>query len=151
MMHLNNLNNLNNLNEAQAESYHAGLAERPPTKEPTRPEPRYFEALAWLDSPDDATEAATALAAVGYAFERTPYVFDEDDGFLLTPTVYGVITGYTDKPDETALVGQLREIVGPFGEFDACGFEDKPTTQAERYKTWTSGRNLADVRRAMEG
>jgi hypothetical protein len=96
--------------EKHSVAYHAGLAERPPTKAPTRPEPRYFEALAWFDSPDDAVEAETALAAAGYAFEKTPYVFDEVDGFLLTPTVYGVITGYTDKPDASALFHQLIEI-----------------------------------------
>jgi len=140
------------INETHVENhsvaYHAGLAERPPTKAPTRPEPRYFEALAWFDSPDDAVEAETALAAAGYAFEKTPYVFDEVDGFLLTPTVYGVITGYTDKPDESALFDQLLEITA--GGCDACGFLDEPTTQAERFKTWT-GRSLADVRRAVEG
>ena len=90
-MHLDTMNP----NEAQAESYHAGLAERPPTKTtPTRSERRYFEAMAWFDSPDDAKEAEEALAVAGYAFEQTPYVFDEDNGFLLTPTVYRVITGY---------------------------------------------------------
>jgi hypothetical protein len=47
---------------------------------------RYFEVTPWFESPDDAAEAETALAAVGYAFEQTPYVFDEKDGFLLTPT-----------------------------------------------------------------
>jgi hypothetical protein len=152
---MHNLDNLNTVNPNQAQveghgSYHPGLAERPPTKEPTRPESRYFEALAWLDSPDDAAEAETALAAVGYAFEQTPYVFDEVDGFLLTPTVYGVITGYTDKP-ESALAGHLREIIAAFGECDDCGFEDKPTSQAKRFKRWTSGGNLEDVRRSMEG
>jgi hypothetical protein len=140
-----------NPNKTHAEhgSYHAGLAERPPTEtKPTRPEPRYFEALAWFDSPDDAKEAEEALAAAGYAFEQTPYVFDEDDGFLLTPTVYGVITGYTDKPDEMSVFNQLLDLVG--GSCDACGFEDEPTTQAHRFKRWT-GRSLADVRRAVEG
>jgi hypothetical protein len=106
--------------------------------------------LAWFDSPDDAEEAKEALAAVGYAFEQTPYVFDEEDGFLITPTVYGVITGHT-RLDESALFHQLLEIVRPFGECDACGFEDEPTTQAKRFKRWTSGGSLADVRRVMEG
>jgi hypothetical protein len=143
-----------NLNETQAESYHTGLAERPPTatKAPIRPEPRYFEALAWFDSPEDATEAKEALAAAGYAFEPTPYVFDEHNGFLLTPTVYGVISGYTGyaETDEIALFTRLLEIIAPFGECDDCGFEDEPTTQDKRYKRWAGG-NLADVRRAMEG
>jgi hypothetical protein len=141
-----------NPNEAQVERhgpYHAGLercAERPPTKtKPTRPEHRYFEAMAWFDSPDDATEAETALAAAGYAFEQTPYVFDEHDGFLISPTVYGVITGYTGV-DESAVFNQLLEIVAPFGSCDACGFVDEPTSQAKRYKMWT-GRSLADVHR----
>ena len=162
------IDNLDNLNEAQAErhgSYHAGRAECLPkdilnlarqdksetteTKPTRRPEHRrYFEALAWFDSPEDATEAKAALAAAGYAFEQTPYVFDEDDGFLLTPTVYGVITGYTDKPDEMSVFNQLLDLVG--GSCDACGFEDEPTTQAHRFKRWT-GRSLADVRRAVEG
>jgi hypothetical protein len=75
--------NLNNLNEAQAEGHdphHAGLAERPTETKPTRPDHRYFEAMAWFDSPDDATEAEAALATAGYAFEQTPYVFDEGSG-----------------------------------------------------------------------
>jgi hypothetical protein len=50
--------------------------------------------MTWFDSPNDAAEAEADLAAAGYTFERTPYVFDEDDGILLTPTVYGVIFGY---------------------------------------------------------
>ena len=144
------IDNLDNLNEAQAErhgSYHAGRAECLPkdilnlarqdksetteTKPTRRPEHRrYFEALAWFDSPDDAEEAEEALGAEGYAFEQTPYVFDEHDGFLITPTVYGVITGSTDKPDESALFHQLLEITA--GGCDACGFLDEPTTQAER-------------------
>jgi hypothetical protein len=71
-------------NQTQAESYHAGLAEGPPTEiEPAEPEPRYFEAMAWFDSPDDAEEAKEALAAAGYAFETTPYVFDESARWLL--------------------------------------------------------------------
>jgi hypothetical protein len=106
--------------------------------------------MAWFDSPEDAKEAEEALAAAGYAFEQTPYVFDEHNGFLITPMVYGVIAGYTDKPDESAIFHQLLEIVGPFGECDACGFEDEPTSQAKRYKRWTGG-SLADVRRAVEG
>jgi hypothetical protein len=106
--------------------------------------------MAWFDSPDDAKEAKEALAAAGYTFEQTPYVFDEHNGFLISPTVYGVITGYTNKPDEHALFHQLLEIVRPFGECDNCGFEDEPTTQAKRFKTWT-GRDLADVQRAIEG
>jgi hypothetical protein len=152
--HLEDRTMIDNLNEAQAERhgpFHAGLAEGSATEtKPTRPDRRYFEALAWFDSPDDATEAEAALATVGYAFERTPYVFDEHNGFLLTPTVYGVITGYTDETDERALFHQLREIADPLGGCDACGFEDEPTTQAERFKTWT-GRSLADVQRAVEG
>ena len=121
-----------NPNELQARDvHHAGLTERPPTETaPMRPDRRYFEALAWFDSPDDAEEAEEALGAEGYAFEQTPYVFDEHDGFLITPTVYGVITGYTDKPDESALFHQLLEITA--GGCDACGFLDEPTTQAER-------------------
>jgi hypothetical protein len=115
-----------------------------------RPEPRYFEAMAWFDSPNDVKEAETALAAAGYAFEQTPYIFDEHNGFLLTSTVYGVITGYTDKPEEEVIFRQLREITDPFGGCDACRFEDAPTSQAERYKMWT-GRSLADVRRAVDG
>ena len=143
-----------NLNEAsQAErynSYHAGPAEGPPTKtKPTRPEHRYFEALAWFDSPGDAVEAKATLAAAGYAFERTPYVFDEHNGFLIAPTVYGVISGYTGV-NESVVFNQLLEIVGPFGECDDCGFRDAPTTQDQRYRRWTGG-NLADVRRAVEG
>ena len=143
-----------NLNKAsQAErynSYHAGPAEGPPTKtKPTRPEHRYFEALAWFDSPGDAVEAKATLAAAGYAFERTPYVFDEHNGFLIAPTVYGVISGYTGV-NESVVFNQLLEIVGPFGECDAFGFVDEPTTQAERYETWTGG-SLADVRRAVDG
>ena len=145
--------NLDNLNEAQAERhgpYHAGLAERPPTEiKPTRPGPRYFEALACFNSPEDAVEAKAALAAAGYAFERTPYVFDEHNGFLIAPTVYGVISGYTGV-NESVVFNQLLEIVGPFGECDAFGFVDEPTTQAERYETWTGG-SLADVQRAVEG
>ena len=162
------IDNLDNLNEAQAErhgSYHAGRAECLPkdilnlarqgksetteTKPTRRPEHRrYFEALAWFDSPDDAEEAKAALAAVGYVFEQTPYVFDVHDGFLIAPTVYGVITGYTDKPDENALFIQLLEIIG--GSCDELDFRDAPTSQDERYKRWT-GRSLADVRRAIEG
>jgi hypothetical protein len=54
-----------NLNEAQAERhgpFHAGLAEGSSTEtKPTRPDHRrYFEALAWFDSPEDATEAKAA-------------------------------------------------------------------------------------------
>jgi hypothetical protein len=105
---------------------------------------RYFEALAWFDSPDDAAEAKAALATAGYTFEQTPFVFDEDNGFLITPTVYGVITGYTGV-DESAVFHQLLEITGPFGSCDACGFLDVPTSQAERYKRWTS-RSPADAR-----
>jgi hypothetical protein len=146
--------NLDNLNEAQAERhgpYHAGLAERPPTEiKPTRPEPRYFEAMAWFDSPDDAAEAEEALAAAGFAFEQTPYVFDEKDGFLLTPTVYGTIAGYTDEPDGSVVFHRLRELIAPFGDCDSYGFLDEPTSQAKRYKTWTGG-SLADVQRAVEG
>ena len=63
--------------------------------------------MAWFDSPDDAAEATADLAAAGYAFEITPYVFDEADGILLTPTVYGVISGYTLAADEIALSNQL--------------------------------------------
>jgi hypothetical protein len=90
-----------------------------------------------FQSPDDAEEAAAALAEVGYTFEQTPYVFDEDGGILLTPAVYGVITGYTSAADERALFAQLIEITGPFGTCDCCGFRDVPTSQAERYKRWT--------------
>ena len=142
-----------NLNEAQAERhgpFHAGLAEGSSTEtKPTRPDHRrYFEALAWFDSPEDATEAKAALAAVGYAFEQTPYVFDVHNGFLLAPTVYGVIAGYTGKPDENALFIQLLEIIG--GSCDELDFRDEPTSQDERYRRWT-GRSLADVQRAIEG
>jgi hypothetical protein len=163
------IDNLDNLNEAQAErhgSYHAGRAECLPkdilnlarqgksetteTKPTRRPEHRrYFEALAWFDSPEDATEAKAALAAAGYTFEQTPYVFDVHEGFLIAPTVYGVITGYAGIDDMT-LVHQLLEIIRPFGECDDCGFLDMPTSQAERYRRWTGG-NLADVQRAIEG
>jgi hypothetical protein len=45
---------------------------------------RYFETMVTFQSPDDAEEAAAALAEAGYAFEQTQYVFDEDDGILLT-------------------------------------------------------------------
>jgi hypothetical protein len=156
-MMIDNLDNLNEASQAEGQGpYHAGLTESLPTEtKPTRPEHRrrrrrYFEAMAWFDSPDDAVEAEAALAAAGYAFERTPYVFDEHNGFLITPAVYGVITGYTDKTNERAVFNQLLEIVGPFGECDDCGFRDEPTSQAKRYKRWTGG-NLADVRRAIEG
>jgi hypothetical protein len=104
-----------NLNEAQAERlgpYHAGLAESPPA-------PRYFEAMGWFDSPANAEEAAEVLAAAGYAFEQIPYLFDEINGFLIAPTVYGIITGYTNKPDEELIFRQLREITDPFGGCDA--------------------------------
>ena len=140
-----------NPNEVQARDvHHAGLTERPPTETaPMRPDRRYFEALAWFDSPEDATEAKAALAAAGYAFEQTPYVFDEHNGFLIAPTVYGVISGYTGV-NESVVFNQLLEIVGPFGECDDCGFRDAPTTQDQRYRRWTGG-NLADVRRAVEG
>jgi hypothetical protein len=138
-------------NQAQAESYYAGLAEHPAKIKPTRPEQRYFETMAWFDSPDDAEEAKAALAAAGYAFEQTPYVFDVSNGFLLTLTVYGVIAGYTDEPDAGEVFHQLREIICPFGDCDSYGFRDAPSSQDERYRTWTSGRNLADVRRVMEG
>jgi hypothetical protein len=107
---------------------------------------RYFEVMAWFESPDDAAEAETALAAAGYAFEQTPYVFDEKDGFLLTPTVYRVIAGHTGL-DEDAIFAQLLEIVAPFDSCDAFGFVDAPTSQVERYKQWTGG-NLADMQRA---
>jgi hypothetical protein len=105
--------------------------------------------MAWFDSPDDAKEAKEALAAAGYAFEQTPYVFDENNGFLITPTVYGMITGYTGA-DGNAIFRQLREITGPFGGCDSCGFRDAPSSQDEQYKMWT-GRSLADVQRAVEG
>jgi hypothetical protein len=149
--------NPDNLNEAaQAERpapHHAGLAEGSPKDilEPA-PEPRrrYFEAMAWFESPDDAEEAKEDLAAAGYAFEQTPYVFDVHNGFLLAPTVYGVITGYTDEPDADVICYQLRDIIRAFGDCDCCGFVDAPTTQAERYHQWTD-RDLADVQRAIEG
>jgi hypothetical protein len=102
---------------------------------------RYFEAMAWFESPDKATEAGMALASVGYVFEQTPYVYDEKDGFLFSSTVYGVISG--TGLDEGAISSQLREIIAPLGGCDACGFEDAPTSQAERYKRWT-GKDLAD-------
>jgi hypothetical protein len=103
--------------------------------------------MAWFDSPDDAVEAKEALAAVGYVFEPTPYVFDVHNGFLLTPTVYGVISGYAGEPDVSAIFRQLREITGPFGDCDSFGFLAAPTSQAERY-TWWTGRSLAGVQRA---
>jgi hypothetical protein len=43
-----------------------------------------------------------------------------------------MINGYTSAADERALFAQLREITGPFGDCDACGFLDAPTSQAER-------------------
>jgi hypothetical protein len=73
-------------------------------------------------------------------------VFDESDGILLTPSVYGVISGYVDAGvDERALFRQLIEITGLYGTCDCCGFRDARTSQAERYKRWTGG-SLADVR-----
>jgi hypothetical protein len=42
-----------------------------------QPELRYFEAMAVFESPDEAEEAAAALATAGYAFEQTPYVYAE--------------------------------------------------------------------------
>jgi hypothetical protein len=58
---------------------------------------------------DDAEEGAAALATAGYTFEVTPHVFDEEGGILLTPTVYGVISGHTGL-DVDAIFAQLREI-----------------------------------------
>jgi hypothetical protein len=100
---------------------------------------RYFESLAWFESPEDAEAAAAALAKAGYVFEPTPYVFDESDGVLRTSTVYGVISGHTSAVDEHALFAQLLELTGEFGNCDACGFLDAPTSQAERYRTWNYG------------
>jgi hypothetical protein len=69
-------------------------------------------------------------------------VFDEDNGILLTPTVYGMISGCTLAADEIALFNQLLEITD--GSCDACGFLDAPTSQAERYHRWTGG-SFSDV------
>jgi hypothetical protein len=124
--------NLDNLNDVQARPLDRGR--------------RYFETMAWFESSDSATAAGMALAAIGYTWEQTPYVFDEEDGVLLTSTVYGVISGHTEL-DEGVAFGQLREIVAPLGGCDSYGFADAPSTQAERYKAWTGG-NLADVQRA---
>ena len=101
---------------------------------------RYFETMAWFESPGDAEEATAALAAAGYSFEITPYVFDDSDGILLTPTVYGVITGYVGAGvDEHALFHQLIELARPYGTCDSFGFLEAPTSQAERYHLWTGG------------
>jgi hypothetical protein len=110
---------------------------------------RYFEMMAWFDSPDDAEEATAALAAVGYSFEITPYVYDDLDGVLLTPTVYGFISGYTSAADESVLFSHLKEITRPYGGCDCCGFCDAPSSQTDRYYRWTGG-NLAAVRAADE-
>jgi hypothetical protein len=37
-----------------------------------QPDLRYFETMVTFESPDDAEEAAAALAEVGYVFEVTP-------------------------------------------------------------------------------
>jgi hypothetical protein len=98
---------------------------------------RYFEVMAWFDSPDDAEEVTEALAYAGYAFELTPHVFDEEDGILLTPSVYGVISGYIETGESSTVFHRLREIIRPFGDCDSCEFRDAPTSQAERYTRWT--------------
>jgi hypothetical protein len=79
---------------------------------------RYFEIMATFQSPDDAKEAAVALAEVGYVFEQTPYVFDEEDGILLTPTVYGIISGHTAAASERALFGPRNLVPEESADFD---------------------------------
>jgi hypothetical protein len=103
----------------------------------------YFEMMAWFENPDNAAETAADLAAAGYIFEQTPYVFDEYNGILLTSIVYGVISGHTTL-DSNALFDRLREIVGPYGSCDSLGFLDAPRTQVERCHHWTGGSSIAE-------
>jgi hypothetical protein len=57
------------------------LVADPATRQTDR---RYFETMVTYLSPEDAEEAAAALAEVGYTFEQTRYVF-EQDGFCSRP------------------------------------------------------------------
>jgi hypothetical protein len=100
---------------------------------------KYFEASVLFDDPATAMEAARVLIIEGYDFERTVGVRNEADGVVLTPTVYGFVSGWT-YVDIDDLKDKLDQIINPFDGFIVeWGFEDRPSTSDERYARWTRG------------
>jgi hypothetical protein len=93
---------------------------------------RYFEAWACFLNPLDAARATVDLAEDGYAFEQTPGVTDP-----ATPAaVFGMVTGHTTL-SQSEIFNKVTAIVWPYGIADGCGFEDKPTSHAERFEMMT--------------
>jgi hypothetical protein len=89
---------------------------------PVREEPKAFEASAMFDCPADAADAAVALRCFGYELRLNPNLVDEDDGVILTPTVFGVIRGVTNLTEDE-IVEELWELVrGLRGQVSEIGY-----------------------------
>jgi hypothetical protein len=71
--------------------------------------------------------AAEALVDSGFEFIDTPENYDE-----YTPTVFGVVVGYTDL-EGSWLLARINAIVKPFrGESGWCCFPNAPLSNDER-------------------